>query len=120
MENTEDNHINQDGSEERRISLRLQYRNQAVVVMCDTMDKYTVKTHNVSPFGMCLSFPADTKDILGRDMIIVTQTLIMYATVVRMVKRENEVEAGVQARKFSPEVLEYLFESIGGEERIAD
>ena len=41
----------------------------------------------------------------------------MYADVKRQVKAEDgSFEIGVGARKFTPEVLEFLFKSIGGKE----
>lgn len=106
--------------EERRQSLRLHYRNQAIIVDCETMDRYQVKTYNMSPLGMGVSFKEDITNLKGKDVIVVTQTLIMYATIVRVEKKESEYEAGISAKKFTPEVLEYLFESIGGKDRIEE
>ncbi len=107
--------------EERRKTGRLQFKDKAVVVVCDTMERHEVEVLNLSPLGMGIMFNDKTPDIVGKDIIIVTETLIMYATVTRMDKAEDgRIKAGIAARKFTPEILEYLFESIGGEQRADD
>lgn len=65
---------------------------------------------------MGIHMDADAPDILGKDIIIVAQTLIMYADVTRQEKLEDgSCIIGIAAREFTPEVLEYLFEHIGTE-----
>ena len=59
---------------------------------------------------------ADAPDIMGKDIIIVAETLIMYADVIRQVKNEDgSYIVGIAAKKFTPEVLDYLFEHIATE-----
>lgn len=99
--------------EERRKIHRVQYPTKSVIVVCETGEKYYVETENVSPLGMGLHLPKDCPDLVGKDIIIVAETLIMYADVKRQVQREDgSFEAGISAKKFSPEVLQYLFEHI--------
>lgn len=99
--------------EERRKLARVNYPTKSVIVVCDTGEKYYVETENVSPLGMGIKMPADSPDIVGKDIIIVAETLIMYADVNRQVKREDgSYEVGISAKKFTPEVLEYLFTRI--------
>lgn len=99
--------------EERRKIDRVLYPTKSVIVVCDTGEKYYVETKNVSPLGMGIQMPADTPDLVGKDIIIVADTLIMYADVTRQTKCEDgSFEAGIKARKFTSEVLEYLFNSI--------
>ncbi len=99
--------------EERRNISRVDYSAKGVVVVCDTGDKYMVETKNVSPLGMGVIMPADSPDIVGKDIIIVASTLIMYADVNR---REENADGtftiGINAREFTPEVLQYLFKHI--------
>ena len=48
------------------------------------------------------------------DVIVVAETIIMYADVVRQdPEPEGTAIVGVEARRFTPEVLEYLFNHIG-------
>lgn len=103
--------------EERRKINRVEYPTQCIVVICETGETLVAETANVSPLGMAIKMPADAPIIKGKDVIIVAETLIMYADVNRQVELEGGgYEIGVGARKFTPEVLEYLFESIGGKE----
>ena len=54
--------------------------------------------------------------MVGRDVIIVAETMIMYAETVREDHEEGMKKTlAFKACKFTPDVLEYLFESIGGE-----
>ena len=54
---------------------------------------------------------------MGKDVIIVADTVIMYAAVARLVKREDGTyTVGISAKKFTREVLEYLFSHIGNQE----
>ena len=102
--------------EERRNINRVEYQVKSVIVLCDTYDKYYVDVDNVSPLGMGITGPEDLPDILGKDIIIVADTLIMYALVNRQKKRDNGTyEIGIEAKKFTPDVLTYLFEHIGNE-----
>jgi hypothetical protein len=106
--------------EERRAIGRVGYSANAVIVVCDTQEKYYVHTENVSPLGMALRVPEEVPDILGKDIILVADTLIMYADVTRQEKQEDGSGIlGIAARKFSEDVLQYLFERIGtGEEEV--
>ena len=98
---------------ERRNISRVDYSARGVVVVCDTGEKYMVETKNVSPLGMGLIMPADSPDIVGKDIIIVASTLIMYADVNRREKNEDVTYTiGINARQFTPEVLQYLFNHI--------
>ncbi len=55
--------------------------------------------------------------IEGKDVIIVAQTMIMYADVTRQEKQDDgSFVIGVAARQFTPEVLAYLFEKIAPED----
>ena len=94
--------------EERRAIGRVGYSANAVIVVCDTQEKYFVHTENVSPLGMGIRVPEEVPDILGKDIILVADTLIMYADVSCII--------GISARKFSEDVLQYLFDKIALEE----
>lgn len=105
--------------EERRKIHRVDYPTKSVIVVCDTGQQYYVETENVSPLGMGLHLPGDCPNLVGKDIIIVAETLIMYADVTRQEKREDgSFEAGIKAKKFSAEVLEYLFHHIAGDEPV--
>ena len=54
-----------------------------------------------------------SQDIEGKDVIMVAQTLIMYADVVRQDPLpDGSWSIGLAARKFSTDVLQYLFDGI--------
>lgn len=104
--------------EERRNINRVEYQVRSVIVTCDTYEKFYVEVDNVSPLGMGITGPADLPDINGKDIIIVADTLIMYALVNRQKKLpDGRFEIGIEAKKFTPEVLGYLFEHIGNEQK---
>mgnify|MGYP004489684021 FL=1 len=99
--------------EERRKINRVEYNAKSVIVVCETGEKYYVDVENVSPLGMGIKMPQDTPDLVGKDVIIVAECLIMYAVVRRMVPCEDgRLETGIEAKKFTGDVLEYLFEHI--------
>lgn len=101
---------------ERRNISRVEYSAKSVIVVCDTGEKYMVETKNVSPLGMGVIMPGDSPDIVGKDIIIVASTLIMYADVNRQEKNEDGTfTVGISAKEFTPEVLQYLFNHIGNE-----
>lgn len=98
--------------EKRKIG-RVEYSAKAVVVVCDTQEKLTVIVENASPVGLGIVMERDSPDILGRDVIIVTETMIMYADVTRQERQEDgSYKAGITARKFTDDVLQYLFDNI--------
>lgn len=102
--------------EDRRKINRVSYPTKSVLVDCDTQTRYYVQTDNVSPLGMGLIAGADIPNLVGKDVIIVAETMIMYADVVRQVENEDGTYIlGVNARKFTEDVLEYLFDRIVGE-----
>ena len=99
--------------EERRGINRVDYRVKSVIVTCDTFEKFYVDAINVSPLGMGLLAPAGTPNLVGRQIIIVADTLIMNADFLRQEKMEDgQFQLGIKARKFTPAVLKYLFEHI--------
>lgn len=103
--------------EERRKLNRVDFMAKSVLVVVDTGDKYYVQTENVSPMGMGVKADSSVPDLVGKDVIIVAETLIMYADVLRQEKRADEsFVIGINAKKFTPEVLEYLFTHIAPDE----
>ena len=99
--------------EERRNISRVDYGAKGVVVVCDTGDKYFVETKNVSPLGMGIQMPEGSPNLVGKDIIIVASTVIMYADVNRQEANDDgSFTVGINAKQFTPEVLEYLFSHI--------
>lgn len=98
--------------EERKIE-RVQYSTRGVIVVCDTQEKVNVEVENVSPLGIGAVMEPGGPDLLGRDIIIVTETMIMYADVIWQEKREDgRNSVGIAAKKFTEDVLQYLFDNI--------
>lgn len=101
------------GQNERRAVGRVAYQSEGVAVVCDTQTVIHVKVYDIGPGGVGLTLPAGSPELVGKDMILVTGTMIMYADVVRQEPLEGGGWwAGLAARRFSPDVLQYLFESI--------
>lgn len=100
--------------EERRQVNRVEYIAKSVIVVCETQETIQVNVDNVSPLGMGIVMMEDRPDIVGKDIIIVAETLIMYADVIRQEKQEDgSYIVGIQAKRFTQDVLEYLFTHIG-------
>ena len=102
--------------EERRKINRVAYSANSVIVDRDTQEKFYGQVKNISPLGIAIEVKGDTPKLLGKDVIIVAETLIMYADVIR----EDEMEDGSRvvafsSKKFTNDVLNYLFEHIGAE-----
>ena len=99
--------------EEKREINRVDYHANSVIVVCDTQQSFQAEVENVSPLGMGVRVPADAPELLHQDIIIVAETLIMYATVNRVEKKEDGTSfVGISAKKLTPDVLQYLFERI--------
>ncbi len=102
--------------EERRHITRIDYRADSVIVVREDLRKIYGKVKNVSPLGIAVIIPADSPSVLSKDIIIVADTLIMYADVVREVDQGDGTRLlGLNARKFTGEVLQYLFEHIASD-----
>ena len=100
--------------EERRQINRIEYEAKSVIVVCDTQEKICVKVQNVSPLGMGVTMKENRPDLLNKDVIIVTDTLSMYAIINRQEKNEEgDYTIGIHAKQFTPDVLEYLLTHIG-------
>lgn len=100
--------------EERRRINRIEYEAKSVIVVCDTQEKIYVRVENISPLGMGIIMKEDRPDLLNKDIIIVTDTLIMYALINRQEKRDDGMYSlGIHAKQFTPDVLEYLLTHIG-------
>lgn len=98
---------------ERREIGRVMYSSKGLIVVCDTQQVIHVGVTDIGPGGVGLTLPQDTPDLTGESLILIADTMIMYADVVRQTRQEDgEWQAGLAAKKFSPEVLQYLFESI--------
>ncbi|WP_026652224.1 PilZ domain-containing protein [Butyrivibrio proteoclasticus] len=101
--------------EERRKINRVSFNVNSVIVDRDSLEKYYGKVKDVSPLGIAIEVDNNTPSLLNKDVIIVAETLIMYADVVREDQGENTKTLAFHAKKFTPDVLEYLFEHISAE-----
>ena len=84
--------------EERRRIDRVGYQAKSVIVVCDSGESIFVETCNVSPLGIAFTMPAGSPDLKGKDIIIVAE--------------DGSFKVAISAKKFTPEVLQYLFEHI--------
>ncbi|WP_026518688.1 PilZ domain-containing protein [Butyrivibrio sp. MC2021] len=99
--------------EERRKINRIEFKANSVIVDRDSLEKFYGQVKNISPLGMAITVKSDTPSLMGKDVIIVAETLIMYADVVR---EDNEADGtrtiAFNAKRFTEDVLQYLFEHI--------
>ena len=103
--------------EERRKISRVEFKANSVIVDRDTQEKYFGTVKNISPLGLAITVSNDTPSLLGRDVIIVAETLIMYADTIR----EDNNNDGTRtvafcSKRFTEDVLQYLFEHITDED----
>ncbi|MCM1056914.1 MAG: hypothetical protein NC517_04830 [Firmicutes bacterium] len=99
---------------ERRRVERTKYTAMNVIIICDTEEKYYIKIENVSPLGMGIRMPAGSPDIVGKDVIVVAECVVMFAVVRRMVPGEDgSIEVGIEGKPFTEEMLKCLYENVG-------
>ena len=100
--------------EERREISRVEFDCKGVIVVIDTEEKIMVRVANVSPLGMGVLAPKDSPEILGKDIIIVADCMVMYATVNRVEEFDEECNiVGIKGKTLDDATLGYLFEHIG-------
>ena len=98
---------------ERRALGRGAFPSKGILVVCDTQEVYHVDVKDLGPVGVGIVGSHDIPHLLGKDVVIVLETLIMYADVVRQVQtRDGDWNIGLAARKFTGDVLQYLFDGI--------
>ena len=98
---------------ERRAIGRVSFPSRGVLVVCDTQEVLHVGVRDLGPIGVGLRADADVPNIVGKDVIMVAETLIMYADAVRQDPLpDGSWSIGLAARKFSRDVLQYLFDGI--------
>lgn len=97
---------------QRKIN-RIYYNSPAAIVLADTHESIVVDVHDVSPLGMGITAPSMTPDITGKDIIIITDTLIMCARVIRQHANEDGTyDIGIEATKFSGDILGSVLDRI--------
>lgn len=100
--------------EERREISRVEYNARGVIVVVEDEVKIPVKVANVSPLGMGVLVEKNAPDLLGKDIIIVADCIVMYANVNRVAEFDDEYNiVGIKGKSFDDGTLSYLFEHIG-------
>jgi hypothetical protein len=103
--------------QERRSINRVEFIANSVIVDKETLTRYYGQVKNISPLGIAITVDKRIPDLVTRDVIIVAETMIMYAEAVREDKEENGKKTlAFKSRKFTPDVLQYLFTQIGLED----
>ena len=106
---------------ERRSIGRVSFPSKGMLVVCDTQEVFYVDVRDLGPIGVGVRADADTPNIVGKDVIMVAETLIMYADVVRQEQLSDGCwSIGISARQFTKEVLQYLFDSIEMKAELAE
>ena len=104
--------------EERRKIGRVDFSANSVIVDRNTQEKYYGKVKNISPLGVAIKVEEGTPSLVGRDVILVAETLIMYADCIREDEEDGQKTVAFCSKKFTNDVLQYLFDRIGSEEAI--
>lgn len=100
--------------EERREITRVEYNVPGVIVIIEDEIKIPVKVANMSPLGMGVLVDNNAPELLGKDIIIVADCMVMYANVNRIEKRDDKYNiVGIKGKTLDDGTLEYLFEHIG-------
>ncbi len=72
----------------------------------ESLVRYFGQVKNISPLGIAITVDKRIPDLVGRDVIIVVETMIMYAEAVREDPEfGNKKSVAFKARKFTPDVL---------------
>ncbi|WP_024866617.1 PilZ domain-containing protein [Butyrivibrio sp. FCS014] len=104
--------------EERRKINRVDFSANSVIVDRNTQEKYYGQVKNISPLGIAITVNGDTPSLVGKDVIVVAETLIMYADCIREDEDGENRTVAFCSKKFTNDVLQYLFDHIGSEEAI--
>ena len=100
--------------EEKRSITRVEYNVPGVIVIIEEETKVPVRVANMSPQGMGVLVGKDAPELLGKDIIIVADCMVMYANVNRIEKYDNNSNiVGIKGKAFDDATLGYLFEHIG-------
>lgn len=100
--------------EERRQLNRVEYATKGVIVICDTAEKIYADVKDISPLGMGVLIDKNSPELLNKDIIIVADCVVMFATVNRIESYNDEKDIiGIAGKTFTDEVLQYLFDRIG-------
>lgn len=99
---------------EKRKVVRVNYNVNGVLVVCDTHQAIYVDVVNVSPLGIGMNVKAkDVNNLPDKEVILVADTLIMFARVTHIQKKDDEIfEVGIQAKKLTENVFNYLLLSV--------
>ena len=100
--------------EEKRKVVRTEYKVNGVLVVCASHKAIYVDVINVSPLGVgMLVKEADIKGLPDQDVVLVADTLIMFAKITHIQKRDDGLyEVGIHAKKFTEKVFNYLILSV--------
>ena len=101
-------------TDEKRKINRIKYNVNGVMVVCASHQAVYIDVINVSPLGIgMLVKEKDIKGLADKEVVIVADTLIMFAKINHIQKREDGLfEVGVEARKFTENVFNYLILSV--------
>ncbi len=98
--------------DERRRIGRVDFPADCIIVDKENLQTFYGKVKDLSHLGVAAKLKLDTPKLLSKEVIIVAETLIMYAEVVREETHEDHKLVALSAKRFSSDVLEYLFNSI--------
>ena len=93
---------------------RIEFNTPSIMVVYGTGEMIYVKVEDASPKGMGLTIKGNPADLLNQDVVIVADTVIMYATVRHVTPRDNGTcFVGIGAKKITVDVLRYILRNLG-------
>ncbi|XCP84474.1 PilZ domain-containing protein [Roseburia hominis] len=98
---------------ERRSIERVQFRTNGIIVVRETEEMLYVQIEDMSPLGIGFRMEAGSPDIRDKDIVVITETAIMYADVVHVIEQQDgSIKVGVSMKKFTEDLLKVLFKRI--------
>lgn len=100
-------------NDKRKIG-RIEFSTPSQMVVYGTGETIYVRVEDASPKGMGLSIKGQPHDLLNKDVIVIADTVIMYASIRHVTPRnDGTCFVGIAAKKFTDEVLRYIVRNFG-------
>jgi hypothetical protein len=103
--------------EERRSINRIEFLANSVIVDRESLEQYYGQVKNISPLGIAITVDERIPNLVGRDCIVIVDTMIMYSEAVREDEEFGmKKSVAFKARRFEPDVLKFLFDHVGNDD----
>ncbi len=108
------NSLEADVVRDKRNIGRIEFKTPSLMVVYGTGETIYVNVEDVSPMGMGLTIKGRATDLINKDVVIVADTVVMYADVKHVTLRsDGTCLIGVCAKKLTDEILRYIIRNFG-------